>query len=99
MDVTVLGEKDFQTDEPIGWAQFLNKESVSKFILGQDKHDDKQGYIQLYLELILNETKRKVTILHLLRRFCPRVKFVSFRKALNAKHWLTVTSSWTSVLS
>ena len=72
MDVTVLGEKDFQTDEGgIGWAQFLNKESVGKFILGgggggggqnehKQEHMDKQGYIQLYLELILNETKRKV---------------------------------------
>ena len=62
MDITVLGEKDFHTDEPIGWAHFLNKESVVKFILGQDKQDDKQGYIQLYLELILNETKRKVIL-------------------------------------
>merc|ERR1712076_117 len=62
MDVTVLGEKDFQTDEPIGWAQFLNKESVSKFILGnQDKQDQErgQGYIHLYLELVLDESKRK----------------------------------------
>ena len=65
----MLGEKDFQTDEPIGWAQFLNKESVSKFILGQDKQDDKQGYIQLYLELILNESKKKVDLILTLNIF------------------------------